>query len=92
MKRIAFFAAAALIMLGCKQDQETPEPVQEPQGSVVYMTKDIIDLVFNHTNSNGDDAKPLVDRINRKHGLHTIEWAEKIGLGSRKYHIVSIDK
>ena len=56
------------------------------------MTKDIIDLVFNHTNSNGDDAKPLVDRINRKHGLHTIEWAEKIGLGSRKYHIVSIDK
>ena len=28
----------------------------------------------------------------KQHGLHTIEWAEKIGLGSRKYHIVSIDK
>ena len=58
----------------------------------VALDQACLDLVFNHTNSNGDDAKPLVDRINRKHGLHTIEWAEKIGLGSRKYHIVSIDK
>ena len=41
MKRIALFAAAALLLVGCKQKQETPEPVQEPQGSVVYMTKEI---------------------------------------------------
>jgi peptide methionine sulfoxide reductase MsrA len=33
-----------------------------------------------------------LSRIDKQHGLHTIEWAEKIGLGSRKYHIVSIDK
>lgn len=90
MNRIAFFAVAALIMLGCQPQEEVS--AQESQGSVVYMTKDIIDLVFNHTNSNGDNAKPLVDRINRKHGIHTVEHAEKIGLGSRKYHIVSIDK
>ena len=41
MKRIALFAAAALLLVGCKQKQETPEPVQEPEGSVVYMTKEI---------------------------------------------------
>ena len=41
MKRIALFAAAALLLLGCKQKQETPAPVQEPEGSVVYMTKEI---------------------------------------------------
>ena len=40
MKRIALFAAAALLLLGCKQKQETPAPVQEPEGSVVYMTKE----------------------------------------------------
>jgi peptide methionine sulfoxide reductase MsrA len=34
----------------------------------------------------------LLSCIDKQHGLHTIEWAEKIGLGSRKYHIVSIDK
>ena len=71
MKRIALFAIAVLVMIGCQPQEEVS--AQEPQGSVVYMTKDIIDLVFNHTNSNGDDAKPLVDRINRKHGIHTVE-------------------
>ena len=58
----------------------------------VALDQACLDLVFNHTNSNGDDAKPLVDRINKKHGVHTVEYAEKIGLGSRKYTIISIDK
>ena len=58
----------------------------------VALDQACLDLVFNHTNSNGDDAKPLVDRINKKHGIHTVEHAEKIGLGSRKYTIISIDK
>ena len=58
----------------------------------VALDQACLDLVFNHTNSNGDDAKPLVDRINKKHGIHTVEYAEKIGLGSRKYTIISIDK
>lgn len=58
----------------------------------VALDQACLDLVFNHTNSNGDDAKPLVDRINKKHGIHTVEHAEKIGLGSRQYTIVSIDK
>jgi uncharacterized Fe-S center protein len=58
----------------------------------VALDQACLDLVFNHTNSNGDDAKPLVERINKKHGIHTVEHAEKIGLGSRKYKIVSIDK
>ena len=58
----------------------------------VALDQACLDLVFNHTNSNGDDAKPLVDRLNKKHGVHTVEHAEKIGLGSRQYTIISIDK
>ena len=41
MKRIALFAAAALMLLGCNQKQETATTTQEPEGSVVYMTRDI---------------------------------------------------
>ena len=41
--------------------------------------------------STGDDAKPLQQRINRQHGTHITEYAEEIGLGSRKYNIVNID-
>ena len=31
------------------------------------------------------------ERIKSRHGIHTVEHAEKIGLGSRQYELVSID-
>ena len=49
------------------------------------------DLVHRHKSVEGDNAQPLIDRMAQQHGVHTIEHAEKLGLGSRKYHIVSID-
>jgi uncharacterized Fe-S center protein len=58
----------------------------------VALDQACLDLVFNHKNSSGDDAKPLVDRINKKHGTHTVEYAEQLGLGTRKYKLISIDK
>ena len=58
----------------------------------VALDQACLDLVFNHKNSSGDDAKPLVDRINKKHGTHTVEYAEQLGLGTRKYKLIRIDK
>ena len=58
----------------------------------VALDQACLDLVFNHQNSSGDDAKPLVDRINKKHGTHTVEYAEQLGLGTRKYKLIRIDK
>lgn len=39
-----------------------------------------------------NDPTDLLNRIDKQHGTHTIEHAEAIGLGTRKYHIVNIDK
>jgi len=33
----------------------------------------------------------LIERIESRHGIHTLEHAEKIGLGSCKYQLVQID-
>ena len=57
----------------------------------VALDQACLDLVFNHISTQGDDAKPLQERINKKHGTHTVEYAEQIGLGTRKYTIVNID-
>ncbi len=38
----------------------------------------------------GNEA--LMRRIERQHGLHTLEHAEEIGLGSRTYQLVDIDE
>ena len=51
-----------------------------------------LDLVFKHKNSEGDTAKPLLDRIAKQHGTHTVDYAEQIGLGSKKYVLINIDK
>ncbi len=58
----------------------------------VALDQACLDLVFSHADASGDEAKPLQDRINRLHGTHITEYAEQIGLGSRKYNVVNIDK
>ena len=58
----------------------------------VALDQACIDLVMNHHNADGDDAQPLIKRINKRHGLHILEHAAAIGLGSRKYELVVIDK
>ena len=34
----------------------------------------------------------MLKRIDKQHGTHTIDHAAQIGLGSKKYTLVSIDK
>ncbi|MCR5132011.1 MAG: DUF362 domain-containing protein [Prevotella sp.] len=57
----------------------------------VALDKACLDLVFNHKATEGDDEKPLIERINRQHGTYIVEYAEKIGLGSRDYELIKID-
>ena len=56
----------------------------------VALDQACIDLVFNYPSKEGDNAAALIERINSRHGVHTVEQAEKIGLGSRKYELVKI--
>jgi uncharacterized Fe-S center protein len=58
----------------------------------VALDQAAFDIVSQIHNDEHNNTKPLLDRIERKHGTHIMEWGEKIGLGSRKYTIVSIDK
>ena len=39
----------------------------------------------------GNDNQPLIVRINSRHGTHIVDYAEQIGLGSKKYELVNID-
>ena len=49
-----------------------------------------LDKVFNYKGKPGDDNKPLIERINRQHGTYITDYAESIGLGSKKYVIVEL--
>ncbi len=57
----------------------------------VALDQACVDIIFNMEPTEGSDNGPLKERISSRHGTHTIEWAEKIGLGYRFYNLVSID-
>ena len=48
-------------------------------------------LVFAVVPEEGNDNQPLIERINSRHGTHIVDYAEQIGLGSKKYELVNID-
>lgn len=54
----------------------------------VALDKACLDMIFNHKPSAGDDNQPLIQRINRQHGTYIVDYAEQIGLGSKKYTII----
>ena len=58
----------------------------------VALDQACLDLVYGHQDAEGDNGAALKARIEKQHGIHTVEHAEKIGLGSRQYTLVSIDK
>ena len=57
----------------------------------VALDQACIDLVLGQEQTDENDVASMRERIESRHGIHTVEHAEKIGLGSRKYHIVNID-
>lgn len=47
-----------------------------------------IDMIYNSKDKGRDH---FVARVERQHGLHTLEAAKQVGLGSREYELISID-
>lgn len=52
----------------------------------VALDQACVDLVYKAL-----DGQSLIRRMESRHGIHTLEHAEAIGLGSRTYELVSID-
>ena len=75
-----------------------PEPVKLEDYGILASTDPValdqacIDIINNQEVTATNDPTDLLSRIDHQHGVHTIEHAEAIGLGTRKYNLVSIDK
>lgn len=57
----------------------------------VALDRACLDLVFNHKSTEGDNSELLIERITSRHGTHTVDYAEKLGLGTQKYVITTIE-
>jgi uncharacterized Fe-S center protein len=79
------------LSVDCDCDSHPADPTMKDIGILasldpVALDQACVDLVYA-----ARDGKDLIERIESRDGVHTIEYAEKIKLGSRKYELVSID-
>ena len=57
----------------------------------VALDQACLGLVYAVKPTEGNDNRPLINRIESLHGRHTVDYAETIGLGSKKYELVMLD-
>lgn len=80
------------LSVDCDCDGNPAEPDMHDIGILssydpVALDQACIDMVYS-----AEDGDSLVERIESRNGLHTLEHAEDIGLGTRTYELVNIDR
>ena len=94
-KNILYINVMNNMSVDCDCDGNPAEPKLKDMGILasldpVALDKACLDLVFNHKAASGDDEQPLIERINRQHGTYIVDYAEKIGLGSKTYKLITL--
>lgn len=90
--KIAFINVMKNISRDCDCNGNAEPPCMKDIGILssldpIAIDQACIDLVYN-SDDPGRDL--MVERIESRHGLHTIEAAEKLGFGSREYELIEI--
>ncbi len=93
--RVIYINVMNNMSVDCDCDGSPDEPKLKDMGIMASLDPVALDwacvqMVMNHKAKAGDDNAPLIERINSRHGTHTIDWAEHIGLGSKNYVIVKL--
>ncbi len=91
-EHIVYINVMNRLSVDCDCDGNPAEPDMHDIGILasadpVALDQACIDLVYQ-----APDSASLIKRIERQNGLHTLEHAEEIGLGSRTYRLVNIDE
>lgn len=82
------------LSVDCDCDGNPAEPDMHDIGILasadpVALDQACVDLIY--AKKDGEGAS-LVERIESRNGLRTLEYAEQVGLGSRTYQLISIDE
>ena len=94
-KDIVYIDVMNNMSIDCDCNGHPKAPVLKDMGILastdpVALDKAALDMVFNHESVEGDDADPMIERIKQMHGTHTVEHAEKIGLGTTNYTLIEV--
>ena len=92
--KILYISVANNLSVDCDCDASPEDPKMGDIGILasldpIALDKACTDLV----RASEDHGKiHLIERIDSRHGMHTLEYGEKLGIGSQKYELVKLDK
>ena len=90
---IAYINIMKNMSVDCDCCAEAEDPCMKDIGILsstdpVALDQACIDLVYN---ANDEGKAHLIERIESRNGIHTIECSEKLNIGSREYELINID-
>lgn len=91
--KILYISVANNLSVDCDCDSSPEDPKMGDIGILasldpVALDKACVDMV----RASKDYGKiHLIERIDSRHGMHTLDYGEKIGLGSQEYRLVRLD-
>ena len=92
-ENILYINIANRLSVDCDCDSHPAEPEMGDLGIFASLDPVALDCACYDAVKNSPDAgkAALIERMDSRHGIHTVEAGEKLGLGTTNYEIVTLD-
>lgn len=90
---IIYISVANNLSVDCDCDSHPADPQMHDIGVLASLDPVALDKACTDLVRNSDDHGKihLIERIDSRHGMHTLDYGEQIGLGTQKYKIITLD-
>lgn len=91
--KILYISVANNLSVDCDCDSSPEDPKMGDIGILASLDPVALDRACTDlVRSSKDHGKiHLIERIDSRHGMHTLDYAEQLGMGSQKYELVELD-
>ena len=90
---ILYISVANNLSVDCDCDASPEDPKMGDIGILASLDPVALDKACTDLVRNSEDHGKihLIERIDSRHGMHTLDYAEKLGMGSQQYELVRLD-
>ncbi len=92
-ENIIYISVANNLSVDCDCDSNPADPQMHDIGVLASLDPIALDKACTDLVRSSDDHGKihLIERIDSRHGMHTLDYGEQIGIGSQTYKIVNLD-
>ena len=91
-ERILYISVANRLSVDCDCDSDPDEPEMADIGILASLDPVALDRACTDLVRTSDDPgkAALIERIDSRHGMHTLDYAEELGMGCQRYELIEL--